>query len=423
MPRQQEEAEPGRLAEAGDDERPLISPALLAAGWGGMHWKRRQQARCHWCACACVGRGNLLALVVVGAGFFLTFAGYMAVENLNVALHGDAGFYSLVAVYGAVVPGSLLAPLLLSRCGTRAGMFIGALPYFCFGVSNILLESAAADQADWEALLIFSGAGVGAGCGVLWAGQGVYITQHSRDFDRRRRRHALAQGIAPPQQETLGLFSGVGQSSTQLGGVLALAGSTLLLRGTASTKTLYLVLAAFLGLGNMCFLVLPKSPKDRSAESLVPMLVPTTSWERVVAVPMLFVTSRKLRWLSLCFISSGYANAFMSGTFTAEVVAPELGLEYIGAVMATRNLFGIAAGVIVGRISDHTGRFPCYIATLLCEGVAAVFLSFFPVVPGGNRFGLLLALAAFMGVGNVGSCTWICGWTLFCPCRQHLSSD
>ena len=34
---------------------------------------------------------------------------------------------------------------------------------------------------------------------------------------------------------------------------------------------------------------------------------------------------RKLRWLSLCFVSSGYANAFMSGSFTAEVVGPELG--------------------------------------------------------------------------------------------------
>ena len=43
--------------------------------------------------------------------------------------HGEAGFYSLVAVYGAVLPGAMLAPAVLITCGPRIGMFCGQL---CF---------------------------------------------------------------------------------------------------------------------------------------------------------------------------------------------------------------------------------------------------------------------------------------------------
>jgi MFS family permease len=61
----------------------------------------------------------------------------------------------------------------------------------------------------------------------------------------------------------------------------------------------------------------------------------------------------------LCGMTSGYANAFMSGSFTVNVVGPALGPSWVGYVLATRNLTGLVSGVVLGRLSDHFGRYPC----------------------------------------------------------------
>ena len=62
----------------------------------------------------------------------------------------------------------------------------------------------------------------------------------------------------------------------------------------------------------------------------------------------------------------------MAGSFTKDVVASSLGAEWVGYLMALRNLAGVASGVLLGRWSDSVGRFPCYLLALSCEGVMAV---------------------------------------------------
>ena len=68
-------------------------------------------------------------------------------------------------------------------------------------------------------------------------------------------------------------------------------------------------------------------------------------------------------------MASGYANAFMSGSFTVDVVGPALGPAWIGYVLATRNLTGLVSGIVLGRLSDYIGRFQCYLIALTCEGM------------------------------------------------------
>eukprot|EP01052_Picozoa_sp_SAG31_P013408 SAG31_NODE_805_length_11970_cov_3.710793_5_plen_130_part_00 len=107
----------GQLGSDEEDSPLIVSAALHGArnGTKGQEWRSGH-------------RKPLWALTVVTTGFFFTFAGYTTCENLNVALHGDAGFYSLVAVYGAVLPGALVGPAVLAKIGPRASMFGGAIP-------------------------------------------------------------------------------------------------------------------------------------------------------------------------------------------------------------------------------------------------------------------------------------------------------
>ena len=67
-------------------------------------------------------------LVVVTLCFTLLFGGWVPMENLLSTYEGELGYYSLMTVYIAVVPGSFVAPWIMHRAGSRGSMFIAAVP-------------------------------------------------------------------------------------------------------------------------------------------------------------------------------------------------------------------------------------------------------------------------------------------------------
>jgi MFS family permease len=98
----------------------------------------------------------------------------------------------------------------------------------------------------------------------------------------------------------------------------------------------------------------------------------------------------------------------MAGSFTADIIATSLGHEWIGYVMATRNVAGVVAGVFFGRLSDRIGRYRCYLLSLSCEGMLALYCCFgdFQGESDDDQdLALILSLVAFMGVGNAASQT------------------
>ena len=54
-------------------------------------------------------------LIVVTLCFTLLFAGWVPMENLLSTYEGELGYYSLMTVYIAVVPGSFVAPWIMHR--------------------------------------------------------------------------------------------------------------------------------------------------------------------------------------------------------------------------------------------------------------------------------------------------------------------
>ena len=179
---------------------------------------------------------------------------------------------------------------------------------------------------------------------------------------------------------SLGLFNGIGQAAAPLGGLLALLGSSVMARLQIGRLALYSCLFASLLVGNVLLFAMPSAklllaerrsqlralamrqkynhagsdssgsstntsstssrsgkngstsssssggssrssvystPSDpTAADSVVPV--------SVLAIPRLLSRSRSLCLLQPCFCSGGYANAFMAGSFTADIIATNL---------------------------------------------------------------------------------------------------
>lgn len=374
------------------------------------------------CCCCCASGAcdpSIHGLVVVTLCFTLLFAGWVPMENLLSTYEGDLGYYCLMTVYLAVVPGSFVAPWIMARAGPRSSMFIAAVPYTCFAGALVLKELGIGTRGE---VLYPCAVGVGLGCGVLWGSQGVLLKTFSEAFD-------ISQILCTRSKPTgsLGLFNGIGQAAAPGGGLLALIGSSLMEQFEIGRRTLYTSLFVSLAVGNVLLFAMPDAKQllqqRRSqlhelgqnsvyctdGDHLSPPAQPPVS---VLAIPRLLLRSRVLRYLQPCFCSGGYANAFMAGSFTADIVAKHLGSEWIGFVMATRNVAGVLSGVCLGRLSDRIGRYRCYLLSLSCEGVLAIYCcvgslteSSTTTVPREQAIFTIFLLVAFMGVGNAGSQT------------------
>lgn len=375
-------------------------------------------AACNACGSAEGCDRSVRGLVVTTACFTLLFAGWVPIENLLSTYEGDLGYYCLMTVYLAVVPGSFVAPWIMARAGPRSSMFIAAVPYTCFAGALVLKELGIGTRGE---LLYPCAVGVGLGCGVLWGSQGVLLRSFSEAFD-------ISQTLRTDRRSTgsLGLFNGIGQAAAPLGGLLALIGSSIMAQLDIGRRTLYTGLFVSLALGNVLLFAMPNAKQllvqrrsqlrelgktsaySHVRENLTPSAWPPVS---IFAIPRLLLRSRVLCFLQPCFCSGGYANAFMAGSFTADIVARHLGPEYIGFVMAARNVAGVLSGVGLGRLSDRIGRYKCYLLSLSCEGVLALYCCLgsladsATVLPQKQAAFTIFVLVAFMGVGNAGSQT------------------
>jgi MFS family permease len=361
---------------------------------------------------------SIRGLVVITACFTLLFAGWVPMENLLSTYEGDLGYYCLMTVYLAVVPGSFVAPWIMARAGPRSSMFIAAVPYTCFAGALVLKEFGIGARGE---VLYPCAVGVGLGCGVLWGSQGVLLRTFSEAFD-------ISQTLRTKGRSTgsLGLFNGIGQAAAPAGGLLALIGSSLMAQFDIGRRTLYTSLFVSLALGNVLLFAMPDSKQllvlrrsqlrelgqtgvyGPGGDNTMPSARLPVS---ILAIPRLLLRSQVLCYLQFCFCSGGYANAFMAGSFTADIVARHLGPEWIGFVMAARNVAGVLSGVGLGRLSDRVGRYRCYLVSLSCEGVLALYCCVGSLADSGTVVSreqatfTIFVLVAFMGVGNAGSQT------------------
>ena len=185
--------------------------------------------------------------------------------------------------------------------GPRIAMFLAALPYTLFAAMNWGLELELVPG--WT--LLPCGVGVGVGCGLLHGAQGVYVVQISREYDGARRRKAGGEEV----EGSLGLFSGVAQAGSQVGGLLALFASSVLMQHDVPRTVLTFCFLACLAAGNLLLLALPSAHVPKSEAEKPGRSELEAQAASLWAVPRLMWRSRELRLLMICnFVSTAPAN-------------------------------------------------------------------------------------------------------------------
>ena len=191
----------------------------------------------------------LRGLYMVTGGFFFTFAGYAAIENLLSTFHASLGYYSSAMVYYAVPAGALAAPAFVSKLGPRLAMGCGALTYTAYAASIFLMEFGIGKSG---ILMLPCGAGVGITCSTLWTAMGVYSKQQSQAYD-------AARGVDPSSNEgSLGYFNGFAYAGVQAGTLSAMLASSVVMQLLGPRrKLIFGGLLTVASLGNVGLFLLP----------------------------------------------------------------------------------------------------------------------------------------------------------------------
>jgi len=157
-------------------------------------------------------------LIVICLGFFLIFVAFSTTQNLVSSLiPGKLGTVTLAVLYIAFCLSSLFISSSATELMTpKWALVAGASTYCCFIAANINPQA-------W--ILVPAAALSGLGAGLLWTGQGAYVSNVAANY---------ARAMNQPKKSVLGLFNGIFFANMQacqivgnvIGVVLLLTGET-----------------------------------------------------------------------------------------------------------------------------------------------------------------------------------------------------
>ena len=105
--------------------------------------------------------------------------------------------------------------------------------------------------------------------------------------------------------------------------------------------------------------------------------------------------------MAMSFLARGMIRPFEGGgTFATDVVSASLGAEFVGYVIAFKEVCRALGGAAMGALSDRVGR---AVVLAIAESGRLIFISYFclnTVRSGGRQFSLIFALAALPSLLN-----------------------
>ena len=324
---------------ANDDTEPEEDPdvpdtAVLLGPFGAA-------ASSSWCA----AHHNLINVLLMSGSFCCSFTAFQTTSTFAVKLLGDVGSVSLALIYAAFAVSGLVAPAIHTHLGPKRCMFVGACALMLYIASLIYLVI--------PVVLVMS-AVVGGCAGLLWVGQGSYLTLCTNTRNRGAY-SGIFWGVfnlaTIPGSVTSHFILEAGPGSRRRpGGILeAGARTSAFVKGwDPENSPLFVLLTAVAGLGCCCFLTL-RAPDPTTGTPAEPHGPPPTR-QKVAATARLLCDRRVVPLLPIMTFC-GVVGVFWQSWFTRQMHKTQIGL-----VIATFGAADFVASLCVGRVADKLGR-------------------------------------------------------------------
>ncbi|KAH3765874.1 Ion channel regulatory protein UNC-93 [Pelomyxa schiedti] len=285
-----------------------------------------------------VRRGRL-RVALLGTSFLLLFSAYNGTQNLQTAVNGKLGYWSLACIYAPLSFFNPFTPLILNKISTKWATILSATTYVLYIGTNIRIIPA---------LYFISSILLGVGACILWAAQGVLMSGYS---------------TAETMAFNTSIFYGLHSLSNVFGNVA----SSIFFQIGLSTSTVFIILTCLAaGANGSFFLLSDVTSEDISKGGTLKNLL--------LATIVLFKDKRFLLMTPL-----GLFLSFHKCLFWATVPAL-IGKDYVGFIIACGGVVLSLGSFVGGPLINLMGRARVIllggIFGILSQGLLAIVLLF-----------------------------------------------
>lgn len=268
-------------------------------------------------------RRHKRSIVYCALCFFMLFTAWSPAQSYTTTVQPEFGPWSIILIYVFLGSFGLLAPLLINRMGVRVAFIVSSAMYAMY-----MLGLASGSPA----LLGVGACLVGAGGGVLWVNQGMFVK-------------AIAAEAGGHVGYLTGLWFSVYSFAPLTGNTLA----GLLLTAGLSLTALLLVLACIAGTASVMFLAVRSPPID--PKSIAPLSQKLRDVRSVIR-------ERAMHALMLWMAAQGLAQSFQFAIFPSMVshaAGSNGSSSHIAYIMALYGVMAISVSYIAGKAIDTRG--------------------------------------------------------------------
>lgn len=320
---------------------------------------------------------SLRNVLVVSLGFLLLFTAYGGLQSLQSSLYSEEGLGVTVlsTLYGAMLLSSMfLPPLLIRTLGCKWTIVLSMSCYVTFSLGNF--------YASWYTLIPTSVL-LGLGAAPLWSAHSTYLT--IMGSTRARKAGKVGKDVV---NHYFGMFFLIFQLSGVWGNLI----SSLVFGQTPTQGAIPEEQLLSCGAGDCLMATVPTNGTQRPSQELIYTLLGIYTGSGVLAVllvalflepvrdnqqksegeekPSSFCSTllstfklfrdKRLRFLVLLPMYSGFEQAFLAGDYTRSYTTCALGIHFVGYVMICFSATNSLCSELYGRLSQYTGRIPLY---------------------------------------------------------------
>ncbi|CAF2311775.1 unnamed protein product [Rotaria sp. Silwood2] len=278
---------------------------------------------------------RLINVLLLGSAFMVLFTAFQATGMIsqsvlegvkNETTHGSrfhgSGYISSAILYACFAITNIFAPTIVSMLRPAVAMFLGGITYFLYVLSFIY-------PMTWSYYVVSILVGIGAA--VLWAAQGVYLTNNSNDLTTSR---------------NSGIFWALFQVSLLAGNVYIYISLKTEMIDSATRIPLFVVFSVVSAVGLVLFaLIIWRSYVEKNRDTLIRNVEEKRNTlvdiVQTLKIAVKLLKTRNMLLLLIPFAYSGFSTTFFQGVYATCIG------HYVKYGDTRKRLIGLH-GILVG---------------------------------------------------------------------------